>query len=308
MKNWIKVLGEIFIIIFLFSLLAEVIFGITYGYETRGQGKFKDGLNIQGEIEYTIRNIDINGEDWEANFSDLSEFHTIFYITSVSYNFTVQTSILTIFPNGSGSIEFNGITNNSEFNSITFHKGRTWVELTLPQNLIIGIIGNTTYSDELELTNIIFITDTESINASSGRGTFFLLGNNENIRYNISLGEDYHVTTYTQIGDTISIKGDLQAHNFEGVIGSNGKLYFSGNPRLSGEIKLKILQNPETYYNHEGHKYDWELEIEGEDIVVEGFGIPFWGIGLILSSIPTIIIVVYHINKNIIKGQEKSGK
>jgi hypothetical protein len=308
MTSWKKPLIEIITVIVLFSLVAELILGLMVGYGTEGQGKFKDGLFIEGDIEYKLRDIDVNGEDWIANFSDLSEARIEFHVGNEPYNYTVQTSRLTIIPNGSGSIEFYRIVNNSKINTITFRESRTWVVITLLQNQIVGIIGNTSYSDEPELSNVIFIADNEIINASSGRGNFYLLGEDEEIQYNISMGENYHISTYTQNGDIIYFKGDLQAYDFEGSIWSNGKLYFSGDLRLSGKMRLKILQNPETYYNHESHRYDWELEIEGKDVVVEGFGLPFWSIGLILSIIPSIIIVAYHIHKKLLKEKEKFRK
>jgi hypothetical protein len=309
MKAWKKPLIEILIVLFIFSLISELILGSTIGYETGGQGKFKDGLYIKGEIEYSVNNLDIAGEEWEANFYNLSRAFIRFYSpTGDLFEKTLLTSNLSIIPAVSGEywpgITLKRITNVSKFNSATFSKSNIDIHLSCLNGLLSGSMRDTLEDDRLTLSDVVIITNNETINASLRRAGFYLSGKAENIQFNISLGENYSIYTYTQKGDTISLKGYLQGHNFRGSIRSKGKVYTSGNPKLSGKMELKILQNPETFYNHDANEYDWKLKIEGEDVVVEGFGFPFWSFGLILSAIPSLIIVVYHIHKNFLKKRK----
>jgi hypothetical protein len=111
------------------------------------------------------------------------------------------------------------------------------------------------------------------------------------------LGQVYRIITNTQNGDIITLNGDLHASHFNSEIQSKGKLYYPRELNLHGEMKLIIIQNPETYYNHDAHEYDWKLEIKGEDIEVEGSSYPLWIFGLILSTLPISIIIYYQINK-----------
>lgn len=311
MNSWKKPLIEILIIVLLFSLFAEMILSLTIGYGFEGSGKFKDGLYISGEIEYSVNNLDIAGEEWEANFYNLSSAFIRFYSpTGELFEKTIMTSNLSIIPAVSGEywpgMTLKRITNVSKFNSATFSKRIIDIQLSCLNGLLSGSMKDTLEDDRLALSDVIIITGNETINASLRRAGFYLSGKTENIQFDISLGRNYSFYTYTQKNDTISLKGDLQGYNFRGSIWSNGKLVTSGNPKLSGEMELKILQNPETYYNHEAHEYDWELEIDGEDVVVEGRGgYSFWHFGLMLSAIPSIIIVVYHIHKKNPKDKDK---
>ncbi|UCG70775.1 MAG: hypothetical protein JSV09_07200 [Thermoplasmata archaeon] len=309
MKSWKKALIEILIIVLLFSLFAEMILANTIGYGFDGSGKFKDGLDIRGEIEYSVNNLNIAGEEWEANFYNLSSAFIRFYSpTGDLFEKTLLTSNLSIIPAVSGEywpgITLKRITNVSKFNSATFSKSNIDIQLSSLNGLLSGSMRDTLEDDRLTLSDVIIITGNDTINASLRRAGFYLSGKAENIQFDISLGQNYFVYTYTQKGDNISLKGDLQGYNFKGSIWSNGKLYTSGNPKLSGEMELKIIQNPETFYNHDAHEYDWELEIEGDDLVVEGFGFPFWSMGLLLSVIPSVIIIVYYSHKNFLRKRK----
>lgn len=310
MKNWIKLLIEILIVVFLFALISELILRSTIGYETEARGRFSDGLFIEGEIEYYVDYLEVGGEEWEASFYNLSSVYIKFYnSTNVLYEETISTSKMKIIPIASGdglpSIRLKNISDISRFAFANFSKGFLNIELGCsPDNQIIGRMKNTTSDDDLGFHDILFITDSEIINSSQSRGKFYFSGENEEIKYNISTSKNYHITTYPQIGDIIQLKGDLKGYNFQGSIWSNGKLITHGNPKLSGEMELKILQNPETYYNHESHDYDWELDIEGEYEVEGGGGYPFWSFGLMLSTIPSIIIILYHIHKKVINERE----
>jgi len=310
MKSLIKPLIEIIIVIVLFSLLAEFILGSTIGYGTNCRGKFKDGLDINGDIEYSVNNLDIAGEEWEANFYNLSSVYIRFYTpTGVLFEETIQTSSLSIVPAVSGEywpgLTLKRVTNVSKFTSATFFKGNIDIQLTCMNGSLSGTMIDTLEDDRLVFSDVIVSTNNETINASLCRAGFYLSGRTGIIQFDISLGQNYRVITYTQKNDTLTLKGDLRGYNFQGSIWSNGKLITRGNPRLSGEMELKVLQNPETYYNHERHEYDWELDIEGDYEVVGGGGYPFWSFGLMLSAIPSIIIVAYHIHKKILSDRKK---
>jgi hypothetical protein len=313
MKNWKKTTILILVIVIIITLLSELILGFTIGYGTSIRGKFKDGLYIQGEIEYNIDNLNIAGERWEANFYNLSNVYIRFSnVTDELYERTIYTSNLTIIPLMSGDylpgITLKRITNISKFNAVTFTKGNIDIQLDCSHNHVTGVMEDTTDSDKLGFSDAIIITDDETINASLGRVRFYLSGSDSNIPFNISLGTNYLIYTYTEKGDNIYLKGELWAYDFEGRIWSNGKVYFNNNPQLYGDMNLKITQNPEAYYNHDRHEYDWELEVEGEDITIEGNGFPFWSLGLLISIIPSIIILFYQINKKILKEKKKLSK
>ncbi|UCE73548.1 MAG: hypothetical protein JSV56_11045 [Methanomassiliicoccales archaeon] len=319
MKYWIKAIIEILVVIVLCCLSAELYYGSTMGYGTGVQGKFKEDLYIKGEIEYNVNNLQILGEEWEAKFYNLSGIYIRFFdYSNILYENTYFTSNLTVTAIGGPKehlpyISLYNITSNSNFaSSASFKKQDDAIYWdSTSENKITGTIENGTYDDILDFRDIIVITDNETINISlelAQRGWFYLIGDTGNIHFDISLGRDYILFTITDLsgetakGDTIYFKGEPQGSNFYGNIWSNGKLY-SGNPRLSGDMEITILQNPETYYNHESHIYDWELGVEGKDISVEGNGNPFWSFGLLPSIIPSVIIIAYHVNKKILRNK-----
>jgi len=318
MTSWKKPLIEIIIVIVLFSLLAELILGRTIGYGTEGRGKFKDGLFIEGDFEYRITNLVITGEEWEVNFYNLSNIYIRFFdYDDELFEGTFITSNLTVITTTLGDplpfISLDNITNISRFTSATFPDEHTSLQLTCsPDNQIIGTINTSTDDDYFTFRSVIVITDNETIEVLR-RGRFSLYGENEgNVQFNISVNESCLIRTSVRIdepnGDIIHLNGELRSYSFEGLIRSNGEFYFSNDPILNGNMQLKILQYPKKYYNHDAHQYDWELEIVGEDVVVEGFGLPFWSIGLILSIIPSVIIVAYHLHKKLLKEKEKFRK
>lgn len=313
MKPWIKIIIEILIIIVLFSLLAELIIGATLDYKTGGQGRFKEGLDIEGEIEYNVDNLDMGGESWVAHFYNLSSVYIGFYnITDVLFQGTLETSNLTIISKLYGDrwpgMTLNNITNISKFSSATFLKNQYYIQLGKDNAHVIGAMKNTTKDDDLAFWDAIVHTDNETINVSQSGAVFYMTGETGIIQFDVSFSGNYMIETYTENDDKIHLIGELRGDDFEGNIWSGGKLYFYGNPKLSGDIKLKIVQNAEVYYNHNPHHYDWEIEVEGEDVEVEGFGFPFWSIGLILSIIPSLITIAYHVYKKIQEERRKNPK
>jgi hypothetical protein len=312
MENWKKIGIQILVVIVIFSLLAELYYGSTLGYDTHIRGQFKDGLSIDGKIELNVNNLVISGEGWEANFHNISNIYIRFFDNNDElFEKTIETSNLTLitipFEELIPYIHLNNITNNSHFESAKFIKDNTYIQLGYSSPFQInGTLGNKTIDDYLVIRNVILITDNELIEVL-GRGWFFLTEKKgEMTHFNISLNENCTIQTYSGrtmgdysiIGEVIEFNGELRFKDFNGNIHSKGRIYMNVQ-KLFGKMKLKITQNPETYYNHDSHQYFWAFEIEGKDLEVEGFGLPFWGLGLLYSIIPSIIILAYLIHKNL---------
>jgi hypothetical protein len=290
-KAWVQIL----IAIVVCALLGELIYSQTVGYGTVGRGRFGSGLLLEGEIDYKVNNLDIGGEAWEANFYNLSGI----YIESsgVEYDL-ITTSKLTFKPVASGeyrpSFNLKKITDNSDFTTATFKDENRDVHLTCSEDQITGIMKNTTEDDGLDISYSIIITDDRTINATLSRVYFYLTGNAEDIRFEIFLGELYQMYTFPEVGDNIRLKGELNAFSNSGSVWSDGKYIQSRDFILSGDLELKILEVSDSYGVRNQFDFQWKLEIEGEADITEGYGFPFWSIGLMLSPIPAIFIIAFH--------------
>jgi hypothetical protein len=322
MKNWKKPLVHILIIAIVFILTSELLFGLKYGYETGGQGEFKDRLFLEGEIEYNLDNLLIYGDEWVANFYNLSSVYIRFNDSNGDlYEKTHNTSQITFKSVKSGNqksvFRLTNITKISDFCSATFRESDTTISLDcISDRQITGVMENTTKADDLTFVNIIILIDNNTINASQSEWEkFYMTGTTGNIGFNVSLEGDYLITSSTEyMGDhnnRINLRGQMRANDFSGIISSNGKFYISGNPILytknSGFMRLTILQNPEPeQVGLDRQPADWELEFNGENVEVEGFGLPYWSIGLLLSFIPSTIIIFYNLSKKKSKEMEES--
>ena len=94
------------------------------GYETNGQGEFKDGLSIEGEIMLDTSYITVGRKEWVANFYSLSSISRSHFNNDdnlIEYNF--ETSNVTILPTINDTIsylEMDRITIISKFASVSF--------------------------------------------------------------------------------------------------------------------------------------------------------------------------------------------
>jgi hypothetical protein len=157
-------------------------------------------------------------------------------------------------------------------------------------------------NDDLRFSNVLIITDTEIINASRSKWeNFYLNSEIDDIQFEIQFYGSHSIETgtelfYKPIDNTLRIKGITNTNGFSGIIWSEGKLYFSGDPILNSietsYLEIKILQNPVSNPStHYRTSYDWELEMKGESKITNSVGIPFWVLGLIISSLITLIII-----------------
>jgi hypothetical protein len=318
MRIWKKTLVQILIVIVIFALVSEMSFGIIYGYETKGQGAFKDGLYMEGELDFILNNLIINGEEWETKFHNILSIY-IKYI-GLDNNITektIETSNLTIMAISSddvfSSINLKTITDNSKFDSANFIKNNLYIQLNRSSDFQInGILNSTISSDNLDLYNVYIITDNESIEVVK-QGWFSLIEREKgDIQFNVTLKKNCNLQSYSGrtmgeysiIGDIIYLNGELSSTSFGGIIYSNGRIYLNAK-KISGKMKITITQNPEKYYNHDSHQYDWAIKYGGEDLEVDGFGLPYWSIGILLSIIPSAILIFHYLTKN--KSKEKKA-
>lgn len=308
MKSLKKHIIEILIIIFAFTFLSELILGSNIGYETCGQGEIRERLFLVGEIEYKLNNLQISGNEWEANIYNLSNVYIRFRDENGDINEeTHETTHLTFKSiareNEDSVFNINKITKISKFRTASFHKENLDIRLTSINSTIYGEMDNSDNDNLLDFHNIQMVIGTTIINADQSSWEKVILnGSSDKITFEVSVSGSYHISSNTEyLNDSINdilLKGEMHAFDFNGHIWSNGRFYGSGDKIFkttnSGYLKINILKNPEP--EQVGFKRtlaNWEIEIQGENIEGDGFGFPFWGFGFIFSMIPTIIFIFY---------------
>ncbi len=313
----------IILAIIIFSpLLSEIILGLAMGYDLGGRAIFEGGAVIEGNIEYNTNNLDIGRGRWEVNYYNLS---TVTIKLRDEEEHTFATSNVTIRSVASADnnsridlFELTSVSNFAIGANLRSDISTIYWNYSSEDKITGTMAGNTSY---LDYSNVIFIMENDLLNASNNlslNGEYILHGETDDIQFDVSLDENCTLSSkidppkYNDLGEVFHIKGKVKVYDFDGSIWSNGKLYTKNADRTlyseeSGYINLKIVHygGEHRSYRYMPYWYQWEFEIEGKDVVVEGSGYPFWIVGLILSAIPSVIIVVYHIHKKILNDKKK---
>jgi hypothetical protein len=316
-KQYIKkLLTFCILLIIITSLISEYFFSNLYKSKTiitenSITGEVRGDLNFYGEGIYKFWNShSLHGINWSVNVTNLEKivieegrpderviFTKNLEIIPLVGNYRPRFSIAISYDNFNisnidGKLRYNQIESHDDGISLyfTFHA----IESNL--NAILNDY------DKLRINDVYMFTDNKTLQIIKVYGVDVTIYSNKliNVRVLSSRGSSYgfHPSS-SYFPDPLHLNGKLVINEFDGMINYNGWLYFSNSITIeSSNILINTIEHPQS--GHDGaffpaDKTYWKIHITFKEskLNIEGFCIPYWSVGTLLSMIPVAIIIYF---------------